>query len=76
MRELASKITIESINPEDNSVTLGLNATQKEFIIIKALEKPHINVLWIGTLVMVAGFIIALRRRYTEFIKMRDKGVD
>jgi cytochrome c-type biogenesis protein CcmF len=76
IRELASKITIEAINPETNTVTLGLNATQKEFIIIKALEKPHINILWIGTLVMVAGFIIALRRRYTEFMMMRDKGVD
>ena len=75
VKELASKITLESIDPDNGSVTLGLNATQKEFIIIKALEKPHINVLWIGTLVMVVGFIIALQRRYSEFMKMRDKGL-
>ncbi len=75
VRELASKITLEEIDPNSGSVTLGLNATQKDFVIIKALEKPHINVLWIGTLVMVAGFLIALRRRYLEFMKMRDKGL-
>jgi len=76
IKEIASKITIESINPDTGSVTLGLNTTQKDFIIIKAIEKPHINVLWIGTLVMIAGFIIATRRRYIEFVKMRDKGVE
>ena len=73
---IASKISVESINPDTGSVTLGLNTTQKDFIIMKALEKPHINVLWIGTLVMIAGFIIAVRRRYIEFMQMRDKGIE
>ncbi len=76
IKEIASKISVESINPDAGSVTLGLNTTQKDFIIMKALEKPHINVLWIGTLVMIAGFIIAVRRRYVEFMQMRDKGVE
>jgi cytochrome c-type biogenesis protein CcmF len=76
IKEIASKITVESIDPDTGSVTLGLNTTQKDFIIMKALEKPHINILWIGTLVMIAGFIIATRRRYIEFIKMRDKGIE
>jgi cytochrome c-type biogenesis protein CcmF len=76
IKEIASKITVENIDPDTGSVTLGLNTTQKDFIIMKALEKPQINVLWIGTLVMIAGFIIATRRRYLEFIKMRDKGVE
>lgn len=76
VKEVASRITLESINPDTGSVTLGLNTTQKDFIIIKALEKPHINVLWIGTLIMTLGFIIAIRRRYIEFQLMRDKGVE
>ncbi|MFT6214877.1 MAG: cytochrome c-type biogenesis protein CcmF [Roseivirga sp.] len=76
IKEIASKITVESIDPDTGSVTLGLNTTQKDFIIMKALEKPHINILWIGTLVMIAGFIIATRRRYIEFIKVRDKGIE
>ncbi len=75
IKELASKITLESINPDKNTMTFGINTTQKDLIIIKALEKPHINVLWIGTFVMVVGFVIALRRRYIEFMRMRDKGL-
>lgn len=76
IKEVAARIAIESINPDSETVTLGINTTQKDFIIIKALEKPHINVLWIGTMVMVVGFIIAIRRRYIEFQRMRDKGVE
>lgn len=76
VKEIATRIGIESINPDAETVTLGINTTQKDYIIIKALEKPHINVLWIGTLVMVLGFFIAMRRRYIEFRVMRDKGIE
>jgi len=76
VKEIATRIGIESINPDAQTVTLGVNTTQKDFIIIKALEKPHINVLWIGTLVMAMGFLIAIRRRYIEFQVMRDKGIE
>ncbi|MEM9326850.1 MAG: cytochrome C biogenesis protein, partial [Bacteroidota bacterium] len=76
VNDLASKIFIESINPEQNSFTFGLNQTQKDWVIIEAVEKPLINILWIGTLLMVVGFVIAIVRRYGEFVKMRDKGME
>jgi cytochrome c-type biogenesis protein CcmF len=72
--ELAARITIQSIHPEDNSFTFGLETGQKDWIIIEAVEKPWINVLWIGTLLLAFGFVIAITRRYDEFKKMRDKG--
>ena len=64
--------------PETETLNLEVSDFNgsEDFIIMKALEKPHINVLWIGTLVMIAGFIIAVRRRYVEFMQMRDKGVE
>lgn len=74
-QEIASRITLENINPEDGSVELGIETTQKDYIIIQAIEKPQINILWIGTLVMIFGFSVATRRRYIEFMKMRDKGM-
>ena len=74
--DLASRISIESINPESNSFSFGISTTQKDWIILEAVEKPLINILWIGTFLMTFGFFIAIRRRYTEFIKMRDKGVE
>lgn len=74
-QEIASRITLENINPEDGSVELGIETTQKDWIILQAIEKPQINILWIGTLVMIFGFSVATRRRYIEFMKMRDKGM-
>lgn len=74
-QEIAARITLESINPDDGSVEFGIQTTQKDWIILQAIEKPQINVLWIGTIIMIIGFIIATRRRYVEFVKMRDKGL-
>ena len=76
VNDIASKFTILSINPASNSFSFAFNTTQKDWIIMEAVEKPLINILWIGTLLMIFGFIIAITRRYTEFIKMRDKGVE
>lgn len=74
-QEIASRVTLENINPEDGSVELGIETTQKDWIILQAIEKPQINILWIGTIVMIVGFIVATRRRYIDFMKMRDKGM-
>jgi cytochrome c-type biogenesis protein CcmF len=70
------RISLQKIDPETGKFTFGVNTTQKDYIIMKAMEKPLINVLWIGTLVVMLGFGIALIRRYTEFVKMRDKGME
>jgi cytochrome c-type biogenesis protein CcmF len=45
-------------------------------VILKALEKPLINLLWIGTLVLTIGFGMAIYRRYSEFYKMKRKGLE
>ncbi len=74
-QEIASRLTLEDIDPDTGSVQLGVQTTQKDWIIIQAIEKPQINILWIGTIVMIIGFIVATRRRYVEFVKMRDKGM-
>lgn len=74
--DVAAKITIENILPEENAFVFGVSTTQKDWIIIEAVAKPWINVLWLGTLLLVIGFCIAIVRRYTEFMKMREKGLD
>jgi cytochrome c-type biogenesis protein CcmF len=72
--DLASKITLLAIDPEQGSFTIGTNTRQKDWVILEAVEKPLINILWIGTLLLVLGFSVAISRRYSEFSKMRDKG--
>ncbi len=64
--ELGVKITLLNIHPDTNEFTLGLNGRQKDWVIIKAMEKPYINVLWIGTGLLMVGFTMAMRRRFKE----------
>ena len=74
--ELGIRVSLFSIHPETNDFTLGISTRQKDWVVLKALEKPFINVLWIGTLVLMAGFAVALVRRSREFTKMREKGLE
>ena len=76
VEDLGIKITFLSIDPASGTFTFGVNTTQKDYIILKAIEKPAINILWLGTLLLIIGFIIAIVRRYSEFVKMREKGVE
>ncbi len=64
--ELGIKIALLNIHPDTNEFTLGLNTRQKDWVIIKAMEKPYINILWIGTGILMIGFIVAMMRRFKE----------
>ena len=72
--DLGLKITLQNVHPESDELTLGIQTRQKNWVVIKAMEKPFVNVLWIGTLIVMVGFGIALMRRFREFSKMKAKG--
>ena len=76
LEALGVRLSLLNILPEQNQVVIGLQTTQKNWIILEAQEKPYINVLWLGTLVLVLGMGIAIFRRYSEFQKMRDKQLE
>jgi len=63
---IATLLTLEEINPTDKKFMFSARTTQKDWIIIKAIEKPFINLLWIGTLMVCFGLLIAFRRRLSE----------
>jgi cytochrome c-type biogenesis protein CcmF len=67
INDLGIKITLLNILPESNEFLLGINARQKDWVVIKALEKPYINVLWTGTFILMIGFAMAMVRRFREF---------
>jgi cytochrome c-type biogenesis protein CcmF len=64
--DLGVKIALLNIHPETNEFTFGLSGRQKDWVIIKAMEKPYINVLWLGTGLLMVGFLMAMRRRFKE----------
>ena len=76
VNDLAFRISIQNIIPQENAVVLAYQTTQKDWIIMEAVKKPWINLLWLGTFLLVIGFVVAIRRRYLEFVKMRNKGVE
>jgi cytochrome c-type biogenesis protein CcmF len=76
VRDLAVQFTLANIHPETGEFSVGIQTRQKDYIIIKAMEKPLINILWIGTGMLLAGFTVAIIRRYGEFKKMKEKGLE
>ncbi|MFN3403407.1 MAG: cytochrome c biogenesis protein CcsA [Cytophagaceae bacterium] len=72
--DLGIRISLTGINPATGEFSLSVSTSQKDYIILKAIEKPMINFLWIGTFLLIGGFAIAMARRYSDFAKMRDKG--
>jgi len=76
IRDLGIQLTLMNIHPESGQFTVGISTRQKDWIVLKALEKPMINILWIGTLVLMTGFGVAMTRRIREFKKMKEKGLE
>jgi len=74
--DLGVRVAFSRINPATDSFDFDIYTTQKDFVILKAIEKPYINILWSGTLLLVIGYVIAIRRRYREFVLSRDKGLE
>lgn len=71
--ELGIRLSLTDIDPGTGKFTFALSTTDKDWIILKAIEKPGINVLWIGTFVMVLGFCMAIARRIREFNLVQNR---
>ncbi len=62
--ELGLRIQLSKIDPVSGLFSFSVSRGQREFIVLKALEKPQINLLWIGTLLLMVGISIATVRRF------------
>lgn len=38
-----------------------------DYIILKAIEFPYINLLWLGTFILIIGFVLSIIQRFKEF---------
>lgn len=60
------KFRFEDVNPENNKVKLKAFTDvrdEKEFIVMKAVIFPWINLLWLGSILMTIGTFMAIRQR-------------
>jgi len=66
--EVGITFRIEKIIPEKEQIIIGKKERdfESDFIIMKAIMFPYINILWLGCFVMTAGFLISIFRRAKE----------
>ena len=76
--EAGLKIWFNKILPAENKIELLIaekNPAMRDYIIMKAIVFPYINVLWIGTIIMGLGFCMAVMHRYgqAKSIELKSK---
>ncbi|MCH8032065.1 MAG: cytochrome C assembly protein, partial [Bacteroidetes bacterium] len=55
--------------PDENAINLvleGATADRPDWVVVQAYEKPFISILWLGIIVMLFGFGLAVYRRAEE----------
>jgi len=67
--DLGMRVRFTRILPEQNKVELHIYEKPqqaKDWVVFKSIEFPYINLYWLGTIVMVIGFLISIFRRQKE----------
>ncbi len=62
VEDLGIKINFLNIHPEKKEYSLEISSTQRDYIVLKVMEKPWITLLWIGSIVMLIGFLLSILR--------------
>lgn len=66
VRDWNMTVTFTGIELETGTASLafeGVDVMPEDWIVVQASEKPFINVLWFGFLVMTAGMVVSIVRR-------------
>jgi cytochrome c-type biogenesis protein CcmF len=66
VEELGLKFKFWHVNPETGKVDISVAeklADKKDFIVMKAIVFPYINILWTGCIIMIIGTLLAIRNR-------------
>lgn len=67
--ELGLRFRFTKIIPEEGKFELQIfekPQQAKDWLVFKAIEFPYINLYWLGTIVMVVGFLISIFRRNSD----------
>jgi len=64
--DIGLKFSFTQIQPDENRIEIGISEEKPDYIVMKAIVFPFINILWTGTVILVIGLLIAIRRRVLE----------
>ncbi|GAB1449846.1 cytochrome c biogenesis protein CcsA [Bacteroidota bacterium] len=70
--EAKLKFSFTGVHPESGKISIETSEkdTSGDFVIMKAIVFPWINLVWGGTIIMIIGFMIAIFRRIGEFKRL------
>ncbi len=73
LKDAGIYIRFAKVLPEKGAAQIMLKETnpKDDYIVLKAMVFPYINVLWLGTIIMVIGFFISIWNRLTKKDKVR-----
>ncbi|MCB0697565.1 MAG: cytochrome c biogenesis protein CcsA [Chitinophagaceae bacterium] len=66
LAERRTYVRLSKIVPEENAAEIMVRQPEEDYIVMKALLFPYINVLWLGVIVMVVGFLLSMLNRITK----------
>jgi cytochrome c-type biogenesis protein CcmF len=68
VKDLGLTINVQRIDPQSKRVFLSVRETEKpaDFIIMKAIVFPYINLVWLGGIITFLGALLSLWRRAKE----------
>ena len=64
VESLAARLTLRNIYPDEELFLIGIETTQKPWIILEIAEKPLINLLWLGAGVLCLGLMCSAVARW------------
>lgn len=61
-KQVGAIVRLAKILPEDNAALLEVREMDqsRDFVVLKAIVFPHINLVWSGTILMVLGFLLSM----------------
>ncbi len=71
------RIKINSLNPDKGTLNIAISEKipeSRDYLIMKAMVFPWINMLWAGTVVLIIGFSISVMHRYHDAKREEARG--
>ena len=69
VQELAMDFAFIGVDPQEEIIMLQVRQQEnpgQDNVVLKVIRKPFINLLWLGTFILTAGFLISIYRRTQE----------
>ncbi len=66
VEDLNAKLRFEGVTDKPKTIELGIYNKAEEYIILRAIIFPNIRLLWLGSFIMLFGFIYSMVRRIRQ----------